>query len=217
MDDAQRAVTVFHGIGDDAQTHQVVDLVERDLLTLEFLIDGEGAFDTRLHARRNAFAAQLRFHGGAHLLQILFVVGPLILDGARNFGGRFGLNVDEGEIFQFAAHFTHAEAVRDRRVDIQRFARDPLAAFQRQRTERAHVVQPVRQFDDDDADVLDHRQEHLAIVLGLSVFGGIKVDLTELGDAIHAGGDFFAELLRSSAAETRACLRRCHAAGPSEW
>ena len=33
--------------------------------------------------------------------------------------------------------------------------------------ERAHVVQAVGELDEDDADVVDHRQQHLAEVLGL--------------------------------------------------
>ena len=61
--------------------------------------------------------------------------------------------------------------------------------------ERAHVMQPVGQLDDDDADVVHHRQQHLAIVLGLAVFGGEEIDLTQFGDAVDAAGNFFAEIL----------------------
>ena len=61
--------------------------------------------------------------------------------------------------------------------------------------ERPHVVQPVGQFHDDDPDVVDHRQQHFAIVLRLPVFGGAEVDLAELGDAIDAARHFFTEVL----------------------
>ena len=101
----------------------------------------------------------------------------------------------EGKIFQFAAHFAHAEAVRDGRVDFERFARDPFAPLRAQTAQRAHVVQPVGQFDDDDADIVHHRQQHLAIAFRLAVFGGEEIDLAEFGDAVDAARDFIAEVL----------------------
>ena len=59
--------------------------------------------------------------------------------------------------------------------------------------EGAHVVQAVGQLDDDDADVVDHRQQHLAEALGLPVFGGEEVELAQLGDAVDAARHFLAE------------------------
>ena len=101
----------------------------------------------------------------------------------------------ESEIFQFAADFAHAEAVRDGRIDFQRLARDALAALGAEAAERPHVVQPVGQLDDDDADIVHHRQQHLAIAFRLAVFGGKEIDLAQLGDAIDAARHFFAEVL----------------------
>ena len=43
------------------------------------------------------------------------------------------------------------------------------AALVRQVTERPHVVETVRQLDEDDADVVHHREEHLAKVLSLAL------------------------------------------------
>ena len=69
--------------------------------------------------------------------------------------------------------------------------------------ERAHVVQPVGQLDQHDADVVDHRQEHLAQALGLlrvlarawtlAVVGRPR-DAAELGDAVDQPCDARAEL-----------------------
>ena len=63
--------------------------------------------------------------------------------------------------------------------------------------ERAHVVQAVGQLDQHDADVVDHRQEHLAQALRLlrllAALAGVGLagprDLTELGDAVDQLGD----------------------------
>ena len=61
--------------------------------------------------------------------------------------------------------------------------------------QRAHVVDAVGQLDQDDADVLHHGQQHFAEALRLAVFGGVEIELAQLGDAIHAARHFFAELL----------------------
>ena len=59
--------------------------------------------------------------------------------------------------------------------------------------ERAHVVQAVGELDDDDADVGDHGEQHLADVLGLMVFAIGELDLVEFGDAFDDVCDLFAE------------------------
>ena len=63
-------------------------------------------------------------------------------------------------------------------------------------------MQAVGQLDQDDADVVDHRQEHLAQVLGLdrTLAGGLIAvagprDLTEFRHAVDQQGDPLAELL----------------------
>ena len=101
----------------------------------------------------------------------------------------------EGEIFQFAADFAHAEAVGDGRVDFQRLARDALAALGAEIAERPHVVQAVGQLDDDDADIVHHREQHLAIAFRLAILGGEEIDLAQFGDAIDAARDFIAKVL----------------------
>ena len=88
VDHAERGVAVLDRIGDDAQRHQVVDLVDRDLLALEFLEDGVGPLDAAFDARGNAFAAQFGFDGLADFGQELFVGVALGFDGARGSPGR---------------------------------------------------------------------------------------------------------------------------------
>ncbi len=61
--------------------------------------------------------------------------------------------------------------------------------------ERAHVVQAVGELDEDDADVVDHGQHHLAQVFGLLLFAGGEIDLADLGDALDDVRDLLAEFL----------------------
>ena len=64
--------------------------------------------------------------------------------------------------------------------------------------ERAHVVQAVGQFDEHDADVVDHGEHHLAQVFGLLLLAGGEVDFADLGDAFddvrHLLAEFFANV-----------------------
>jgi hypothetical protein len=55
-------------------------------------------------------------------------------------------------------------------------------------------VQAVGQLDQDDADVLRHRHDHLAVVLGLCVLAALEVDPRQLRDAVDELRDLVAEL-----------------------
>ena len=56
--------------------------------------------------------------------------------------------------------------------------------------ERLHVVQAIRQFHEDDADVLDHREHHLAERFRLRFGAAAELDLVELADAINQRRNF---------------------------
>ena len=64
--------------------------------------------------------------------------------------------------------------------------------------ERAHVVQSVGEFDEYDADVIDHGEHHLAQVFSLRFLARGEIDLADLGDAFDDVRDlltkFFADV-----------------------
>ena len=70
-----------------------------------------------------------------------------------------------------------------------------LLAIGRQVFERAHVVQAVGQFDEDDANVVDHGQHHLAQVFCLLLFAGGEINFADLGYALDDMRDLLAEFL----------------------
>jgi hypothetical protein len=59
--------------------------------------------------------------------------------------------------------------------------------------ERAHVVQPVGQLDQQHADVVRHREQEFAEILGGALALGLRLDLGELGDAVDHARDILAE------------------------
>ena len=85
--------------------------------------------------------------------------------------------------------------MRDRSVNLQRLFGNFVLAIGRKVLERAHIVQPVGEFDQDDADVVDHRQHHLAEILGLLLLARGEIDLADLGDAFDDVGDLLAKFL----------------------
>ena len=104
-----------------------------------------------------------------------------------------GIGVAEGQVFELATDFAHAEAVRERCVDVQGLAGDGFLAIGLQMLEGAHVVQAIGELDKDDAHVGDHGQQHFAYVLSLAVFAIGELDFVDLGDALDDVGDLLAE------------------------
>src|SRR5208337_5371908 len=93
------------------------------------------------------------------------------------------------------ANLSHPQPVRDGRVDLQRLFGDLALAVGPEVFERAHVVQPVGEFDKHHADVIDHGQHHLAQVFRLRLFARGKVDLVDLGNAFDDVGNLLAKIL----------------------
>ena len=110
---------------------------------------------------------------------------------------RVGLGVEreERQVFEFLPHFLHAHAAGQRRIDVQRFLGDPAPGRGRHEFQRAHVVQPVGQLDQEDADVVGDRQQQLAEVLGLLGFARNELQPFQLGEAFDQRADLVPEHL----------------------
>jgi hypothetical protein len=105
------------------------------------------------------------------------------------------LEVAEAEVLQLGVQPLDAEAAGQRRVDLHRLAGDAQLLVERHVLERPHVVEAVGELDQQHADVLAHRQQHLAEALGLLLLARQVRDLAELGDAVDQAGDLGPEAL----------------------
>jgi hypothetical protein len=85
--------------------------------------------------------------------------------------------------------------VRERRVDLERLLRLLHLLLLAEILDLPQVVQSVGELDQDHAGVLGHRDDQLAIVLGLRLLAGLEVDTCQLGDALHELRDLVAELV----------------------
>ena len=119
----------------------------------------------------------------------------LLLDALDEVIVFLGLEITQAEVFEFPFDVRDAEAVCERRVDFDGLFRDALLLLARHVFERPHVVQAVRELDHDDADVLCHREEHLAVRLELLLLARLVLDARELCHAVDEFRDFLAEHL----------------------
>ena len=136
---------------------------------------------------------QARTHGVEHIVQLLLAQRCPLGDHLLDLGVALRVQHREREVFELPLHVTDAEPVRERRVDVDGLLRDALLLLLRKRRDRAHVVQPVGELDQQDADVLRHRDEHLAHRRGLLRFAGRELQAFDLGDAVDDRRDLDAE------------------------
>ena len=196
VDDAERGVAVLHRVGDDADGDEVVDLLELDALALQLQEDAVEALDAAVDlAHRHLRLGQLQRDRALQLLDHALGDAPLALDlGLERLVGP-GLERLEGQLLELVLHLAHAEPVGDRRVDVERLLGDAGAPLLGEVIERPHVVEAIGQLHQDDADVVDHRQQHLAEVLRLPLLVRRERDGADLGHALDDVGDLGPEQL----------------------
>ena len=189
---AEGRVAVADGVHEDADAHQVVDLREVTAADDHLLVDAVVVLRAAGDGRLDAGGAQVGLDLVGHYGQVLVTLGRSLGDQPYDLVVHLGVEDREGEVLQFPLDGVHAQAVGERRVDLQRLARLLLLLLALEVTHGAHVVQPVGELDDQDARVLGHGDDHLAHGLGLR--GLAELDLVELGDAVDEEGDLVAEV-----------------------
>ena len=86
------------------------------------------------------------------------------------------------------------ESVGERRVDLEGLLRLLHLLLLPLVLDRPHVVEAVGKLDQDDPHVLGHRDDHLAVVLGLGLLAALERGPRQLGDALDELGDLGTEL-----------------------
>jgi hypothetical protein len=134
---------------------------------------------------RSARKSQLSGNCPCELLDQPFRLSTFGIDlGSQRLVGLW-LQVSEGEFLELVLDLAHPEAVGDWRIDVARLLRDQDAPLLRQMFERPHVVQAISELHDDDADVVHHRQKHLAEVFGLPFLARCERHGADLRDPLH--------------------------------
>ena len=132
------------------------------------------------------------------ILAVLFE----ILGDARVF---VRLQIAKGQILEFGLDLPDAESIGERSVYLHGLLGDADLFVPGHGAERTHVVEAIGKLDQHHADIVHHRQEHLAQALGLLFLlprrqlptvpdlAGPR-NLAELGDAVDEVGDAGAKL-----------------------
>ena len=105
------------------------------------------------------------------------------------------LQILQAQILQLVFHPSNAQATCQRRINFKRllgylFLLDLVKMLQ-----RPHVMQAVGQLDENDPDVVRHREHHLSEVFGLFFLIVPEVDLADLRHTVHQMHNVLAKLM----------------------
>src|SRR6185312_8963129 len=141
---AERVIALLDRVDDDAERHDVGQLLEADILLLHLAPDRVWRFFAARELGPNAAGferfAQLAQDARHHVAATILEEGKARPDALA----RIGIELAERQVLELVLHFVHADALGERRVDLHRFARDaPALVGILDEAQRAHVVQPV--------------------------------------------------------------------------
>ena len=192
MDHAEGGVAVAFGVDEDPDADQVVNVGELAAADHHLLVDRVVVLGPAGDHRLDAALAQIGLDPVDDLAEVGVARGGALGDQPDDLVVALGVEGAEGQVLEFPLHGVHAQAVRQRGENLERLARLALLLGRRQEPQRAHVVQPVGELDDQHPGVAGHGDDHLAHRLGL---GGLaEFDLVQLGDAVDEVGYLLTEL-----------------------
>ena len=187
VDHADRRVAVPDVVAQDADAHEVVDLVELPTADDHLLIDRPVVLRSALDAGLDVGLLQVGLDPVDHGVEVDVAAGCTVGHQPDDLLVLLGLEDREGEVLEFPLHGGHAEPVCERGDHLEGLAGLLHLLLRREEAHGPHVVQAVGHLDDQDAGIVRHGDDHLAD--GLRLGGLAEVDLVELGDAVHQVGD----------------------------
>ena len=193
--DAERAIAFLHVADHDAEAENVGELLEADGFALHLAPDRVrpllAAIDLRLDAAVGELAGELPLDVGN---QVPIALGKRLQPRQHHAVG-VRIELAERQVLQLFPHPVHAHPGGERRIDVERFLRDAPPRLRRHEVEGAHIVQPVRQFDQEDPHVVGDGEQQLAQVFRLGRLLRDQVELLELGQAVDQPADIRPEQL----------------------
>ena len=204
MDEAEDAVAFRDGRNEYADGEEVVDVAYLFALRgvcLGLAVDAVDVLGASGNVGGEACTGEFASEDFRDVLDV--VLAGLTL-GGEEFGDLVvlvGVDVAEGHILELPFDLAHPETVSEGSVDVEGFLCDLDAPGVGESVEGTHVMEAVSEFDEDDADVLRHGDEHLAKALGLAAAlgdeglraAGERVELGEFRNAVDEFGYVVAE------------------------
>ena len=157
---------------------------------------------TALHLGHQIDRCQSLPQRGHHLFQLAFSLFALLGDAVNQSVICLGLQVAQGDVFHLPLNAPHAEAMRQRRVNLQCLSCNLLLTVDGQVPEGTHVVEAVGKLYEDHPHILGHGEKHLTQGLSLLLLFRAEMDLRQLRDAVDEQYDLGPELRSSSSRVT---------------
>ena len=200
VDEPEGAVAVARALlagalGDDPHRREVVDLVELAALAHHLVVDRIGVLRAAGDVGGDVRLLELALEDARSRLHVLLAVASAL--GHHRLDLRVLPRVEplEREVLELPLDRVDAEPVRDRRIDVERLLRLLELLLPAEVLDRPHVVEAVGELDEDDARVLRHRDDHLAVVLDLRVLAARELDASQLRDTLDEPRDLVPELV----------------------
>ena len=190
----QHSVAVPDSLHDHPDGDQVEDLIQLLVLVHHFLI-----YTVELLGAARDFVIHIQqIQGGPDVIHDfsdeLFPFCFLRTDFLLQFRIGFRMKIFQRNVLQFILHGIDTETVRQRRIDLQSLPRFLHNLFRFHEFDGPHVVQTVRQLDNQDADVLGHGQEHFPKALRMSHFFRVELQSAQFRNTVHEKRHFFAKI-----------------------
>ena len=182
MDDAERRVAVLDRIDEDAHRPDVVERVDADLLAPQLAEDAVDVLRPAAHVGGEPRGRELALQRRDHVADVALAIEPSLVDEPGDPLVFVGLERAQRQVLELPLELPDAEAVGERRVDVHHLARGDAAAATFASHQMAQRLRPLGKLDQHHADVLDHREEHLAQVLGLR---GALLPVGANGERLH--------------------------------
>ena len=188
MNFAEDLVTVRYRVGDDAHRKKIMQVT--NVLVSAFSVHLFENTICRLDAKADLMDMNVPWNDfGNHLfginIKIILLHAKLLeLTIYSSVVGR--VQCAKTLIFENFFKFKDTESISDRCIYIECLERDTFSfiAFH-MKIERSHIMDSIGKFDDDDADILTHRDEHFSKTLDRALFSAIF----ELADLAESSAD----------------------------
>ena len=185
---AKHAIAGVCLIDDDSERVHVHNVGKRFTLAAHFFVDAVQVFFTTTAAANQPFAFETRLDRGLDFGDDLFAVASNRLYCGVYASSAHWIECVEAKLLELDAYIVHTKSICDRRINVERLARDAASFFGCEHFERAHIVKAVGDFNQNNPQVFGHCHRHLLKVFGLRLGAARESHLVELAHAVDEIG-----------------------------